>query len=320
MPLTPTSHPRVAICVCTHSRSDVLTRLLGVLEEIDLKSYQPALVELIIIDNKPNAETRAICEQAGVKLPINFHYTAEPTPGITYARNHAVAVALERGADLLAFIDDDDQPHPDWLAQLLDRQEETGADLVFGTWILDENMPEWARKTGIFRSPTKNKQEKKGARYGLPDSASTCNLLVGRGILERIGEAGPVFSHDFCNSGGEDKDFFIRAHSLGAGMATANGSVIHRRHETERYTTKGLLKRGFKNGCSGVNMARHHGDAKRLRKVVVTAIIKLLMSLFLLPFSIFSKGLFMHSVYRMAKSFGTFYTTLTGRSSKYYSR
>ena len=320
MPLSTTPHPRVAICVCTHSRSDVLIRLLGMIEQIDLKHYDPAQVEMIVIDNRPNAETRRICEQAGPRLPINLHYSPEPTPGITYARNHAVAVALERGADLLAFIDDDDQPRSDWLAQLLDRQAATGADLVFGTWILDENMPDWARKTGIFRSPSKSKQEKKGGRYGLPDYASTCNLLVGRAILERVGEVGPIFSHDFCNSGGEDKDFFIRAHSLGANLATAEGSVIHRRHEAERYTAKGLIKRGFKNGCSGVNMARHHGDGKRLFKIQMIALAKLFISLILLPFSIFSKGFFMHSLYRMAKSCGTIYTTVTGRSFKYYSR
>ncbi len=308
---------RVAICVCTHNRSQGLTRLLVALQDIDLSGYNPDSVELIVVDNNPNPETEAICERAAPRLPIAIHYTTEPRSGITYARNRAVEVALDRGADFVAFIDDDDQPQSDWLIQLLDRQAVTGADLVFGTWVLDALMPQWARESGIFRSPVKAKHENKGGRYGLPGCASTCNALVGRTIIERVGTTGPVFNHTFRFSGGEDKDFFIRAHNLGARLASADMSVIHRNHEPERYTAGGLLQRGFKNGCSQVSMARWHGSAMRVVKLLTASVSKLLMSLILLPFSIFSKGMLMHNLYRMAKACGVLYT---GRSINYYSR
>ena len=320
MSVTAPPHPRVAICVCTHSRADVLKRLLVSLQAVDLAGYDPTAVELVLIDNNPNNGTRELCEELAPSLPIHVHYATEPVPGITYARNRAVTVALERGADLIAFIDDDDQPRPDWLRQLLDRQAETGADLVFGSWTLDEQMPEWARDSGIFRSPSKTKQEKKGGRYGLPDCASTCNLLVGKDILLQVGEAGPIFSHAFCNSGGEDKDFFIRAHNMGASLASAERSIVQRIHGPERYTARGLILRGFKNGCSQVSMARYHGDGKRILKLLVTALSKLTISMIILPFSVFSRGVFMHSLYRIAKACGVLYTSVTGRSIKYYSR
>ena len=212
---------KVAICVCTHNRSQGLMRLLVALQDIDLSGYNPDSVELIVVDNNPNPETEAICERAAPRLPIAIHYTTETRSGITYARNRALEVALDRGADFVAFIDDDDQPQSDWLIQLLDRQAVTGADLVFGTWVLDALMPQWARESGIFRSPVKAKHENKGGRYGLPGCASTCNALVGRTIIERVGTTGPVFNHTFRFSGGEDKDFFIRAHNLGARLASA---------------------------------------------------------------------------------------------------
>jgi glycosyltransferase involved in cell wall biosynthesis len=321
MTVTPSIDQRVAICVCTHSRTDVLLRLLDSLRTIEFNGYDPATIELIVIDNDPNTNTRVICEQAAPEMPIAIYYTREPVSGVTYARNHAVNVALERGADLVAFIDDDDQPQPDWLIRLLERQRATGADLVFGSWVLDENMPAWAQKSGLFRSPTKSKEGKKGGgRYGLPTCASTCNLLAGREILQRVGEAGPVFSHAFCNSGGEDKDFFLRAQDMGASVTSAELSIVHRKHGPERYTAMGLLRRGFKNGCSGVSMARRHGDSKRLLKLLGINVTKLTISLILLPFTIFSRPLFMHSLYRMAKACGALYTTFTGRSFKYYSR
>tara|TARA_R110002110_G_scaffold205066_1_gene416653 strand:+ start:45749 stop:46711 length:963 start_codon:yes stop_codon:yes gene_type:complete len=320
MTTPPTAATRVAICVCTHSRPDSLSRLLQVLQNIRLDGYHADDIELLVIDNRPSEQTRTICNNAAPLLPIRLHYTPEPEPGITHARNRAVTTALARGADFVAFIDDDDEPQTDWLIQLLDRQRETRADLVFGTWVLDTDMPDWARDSGIFRSPTKTKQEKKGGRYGLPDCASTCNMLAGRRILEHVGATGPVFCHAFRYSGGEDKDFFIRAHALGATLASADSSIIHRNHEPERYTARGLLKRGFKNGCSQVSMARYHGDSSRRIKLVSTALVKFVISLFILPFSIFSRAYFMHSLYRIAKACGVLYTTVTGRSINYYSR
>ena len=320
MTVSTTVDHRIAICVCTHSRSQGLMRLLVAMQDIELSGYNPQSVELIVIDNNPNPETEAICHRAAPRLPVQIHYVAEPEAGITYARNRAVAVALERGADFVAFIDDDDQPQPDWLIQLLDRQAVTDADLVFGTWVLDTQMPQWARESGIFRSPVKAKHENKGGRYGLPGCASTCNALVGRDLLERVATTGPVFSHTFRSSGGEDKDFFIRAHGLGARLASADMSVIHRNHEPERYTARGLLKRGFKNGCSQVGMARSHGNGMRVFRLLGTALTKLVISLILLPISIFSRGFFMHSLYRMAKACGVLYTAFTGRSINYYSR
>jgi succinoglycan biosynthesis protein ExoM len=311
---------RIAICVCTHSRPQYLTRLLIAMQDIDLSGYDPQSVELIIIDNNPSPEIEAICRRAAPRLPVTIHYTTEPEPGITFARNRAVAVAMERGAEYIAFVDDDDQPQSDWLIQLLDRQAITQADLVFGTWVLDTDMPRWARESGISRSPAKARRKIKNHRYGLPGCASTCNVLIGRAILERVGARGDIFSHDFRNSGGEDKDFFIRARELGAQLASADMSVIKRIHEPERYTVLGQLKRGFKSGCSQVVMVRAHGGSKQVLRLLGVALSKFFISLLLLPFSAFSRGSFMQSLSRMARALGILFTFLTGRSLKYYPR
>tara|TARA_R110002049_G_scaffold161198_2_gene326710 strand:- start:2516 stop:3481 length:966 start_codon:yes stop_codon:yes gene_type:complete len=319
MTITPENpESRVAICICTHSRAQELKQVLSSLRNIDLGTWSAGDVELLVIDNSPSSTTRDICEDIGATLPIELHYSTEPKPGITYARNRAVALALERGARFIAFIDDDDIPRSDWLLQLLERQQETHADIVFGSWIMDEQMPQWAEGAGIFRPPNKVKRKTKDSRYGLPSCASTCNVLVGRDILERVGAQGPIFSHAFCNSGGEDKDFFIRARNVGALLTSADDSLIHRNHDVTRYSARGLLRRGFKNGCSQVNMARTHGSNNRMFKMFSSAFAKLLLSLISLPFLIFSKSKTMHNLYRMAKSGGVLYTTLTGRSIKYY--
>jgi GT2 family glycosyltransferase len=315
----PENKRRTAICVCTHGPLDNLSALLNALRDADLSGYNPDSMELIVVDNTPHPDTRALCDREAPSLPFGLHYTEEPEPGITSARNRAVAVALSRGADFVAFIDDDDLPRNDWLIHLLNRQAETGADLVFGTWVLGDAMPQWALDRKIFRAPDKDKRRGKDSRYGLPDSASTCNALATRQILERVAAQGPIFSDSFRHSGGEDKDFFLRARALGASFASAENSVIRRNHEPNRFTTREILRRGFKNGCSRANLARSHGDAVRRLSMFGSSLVKLLLSLVILPFCIGSRGRFNHTLYKLGKSSGVLYASFTGRSIHYYS-
>ena len=93
--------PRVAICVCTHNRSAGLENLLLALRDIDLGALPATSIELVVVDNRPNDETRQLCLRAAMELPFQLHYTEEPAPGVTYARNRAVAVALEHDAELI---------------------------------------------------------------------------------------------------------------------------------------------------------------------------------------------------------------------------
>ena len=110
----------------------MLERLLRSLSGVDLGDLDLSQVEIIVVDNAPNGEVRALGERMAAEMPIALHVVEEPQRGISFACNRAVAEAFDRGAHLLAFIDDDDLPHPDWLLRLIEKQRETGAQLVFG--------------------------------------------------------------------------------------------------------------------------------------------------------------------------------------------
>lgn len=69
----------------------------------------PETVELVLIDNSPEASARAVAGDA----PDFVRYVHEPRTGVARARNRGVAEA--RGSHVI-FLDDDETPAPGWLA------------------------------------------------------------------------------------------------------------------------------------------------------------------------------------------------------------
>lgn len=311
---------KLVVCICTHNREAPLERLLLALEGVDLGGDLAGVqVESVVVDNYAGGNAADLCRRYAERLPIPLRYVRESSRGISQARNRAVAEALGVGADWVAFIDDDDIPYPDWLRQLVRTQCATGADIVFGCWVLGPDVPSWVREAEIFKSLVEPADAERNGRYGLPWMASTCNVLIGREVLERVGAGGPLFDEDLSHSGGEDKDFFLRARDQGAQLASAGESVVIRQHDPKRFTVVGLFLRGFKNGCSRINKTWTHGGAWAVFKRLLSTLLKLTLVSVSLPFLIFSRRTFMPQVYRLGKVSGIFYSLLTGRNYRYYS-
>jgi glycosyltransferase involved in cell wall biosynthesis len=272
---------RVAVCICTCDRAALLARLLEAVEQIDLGDQPAADTILVVVDNRPDGQARAICDSHAAKLPIALRFLEEPTPGISFARNRATAEALSWGADAVAFLDDDDVPRPDWLRRLIERQKETGADLVFGLWELPEavSVPRWLQGTRYFRPPRPHDRN----RYGLPAWAGTYNVMLSRRMIEGLNEGGGPFRPEFALSGGGDSDLFIRARNAGFSHACAETSIVVRTWEPDRMTMAGMLRRGFKLGGSKVHVARAHLPTAEQRGLALSSWRKLAKAIVRLP-------------------------------------
>lgn len=258
----------VFICLCTCRRPQSLERLLTALRRADLHGGAAGQTALVVVDNAPDGTAAAICERHRAELPVPLFFVAEPQRGISFARNRAVAEALQRGADFIAFIDDDDVPDPDWLQHLLRVQQRTGAELVFGFWRQAAGLRVPSSLAGIkFFQPPKITGEN---IFGLPQWAGTFNVLIARAAIDRVAGDGEVFRPQFALTGGGDMDFFIRAARAGAPYATATESKVLRDWEPARLTRRGICARAFRLGGTQVALDRCHLDAttfaKRRRK------------------------------------------------------
>ncbi|MEM7355634.1 MAG: glycosyltransferase family A protein, partial [Acidobacteriota bacterium] len=109
----------VSLVVPTCNRPRRLAACLGSLGEL---SHAP--LEILVVDNAPSSATREVVES----FPT-VRYIAEPRRGSSAARN--TGVEHSRG-QLVAFVDDDETVHPDWLSWLVASFRDPSVALVTG--------------------------------------------------------------------------------------------------------------------------------------------------------------------------------------------
>jgi hypothetical protein len=102
----------VSVLIPTHNRPILLRQAL---ESIAGQTVQP--VEVIVVDNGPDDDTRAVVDDFEKDYPC-VRYVAEPNTGIPIARNRAL-VESSSDADVVAFMDDDCIADKNWLYELV---------------------------------------------------------------------------------------------------------------------------------------------------------------------------------------------------------
>ena len=106
----------VSVVICTKNRPASLRECLAAVARLD-----PMPDQVLVVDNtQGNHETEEVTREFGAR------YIIEPMAGLSRARNRGLA---ECGSEIVAFLDDDAIPAPDWLGILMEpfADEKTGA-------------------------------------------------------------------------------------------------------------------------------------------------------------------------------------------------
>ena len=97
--------PTCTVVVCTRDRPAELERCLRAVRQIEYPR-----IDVLVIDNAPiKTPAREAAERWGAR------YIVEPVKGLSPARNRG---ALESRGEILAYIDDDAVPEPQWLSSI----------------------------------------------------------------------------------------------------------------------------------------------------------------------------------------------------------
>lgn len=111
--------PACTVIVCTRNRPEQLGKCLNAISKSTHRNF-----ELLVVDNAPSDERTK--EVAARK---NARYVIEPVTGLSRARNHGARCSL---TEIIAYLDDDCVPEPDWLTRLVSRFDDPHVMAVTG--------------------------------------------------------------------------------------------------------------------------------------------------------------------------------------------
>ncbi|HWF82727.1 MAG TPA: mycofactocin biosynthesis glycosyltransferase MftF [Streptosporangiaceae bacterium] len=251
-PVPPTARvtPAVTAIVPVRDRTDLLARCLTAIGR-DL--------QVVVIDDasRDPATVAQIAARLGAKL-----IRREVNGGPAAARNTGLAALASEGAtcDLVAFVDSDCEPSPDWIARLAGHF----ADPLVA--VVAPRITGRAASTAAGRYTEANGALDLGGRPArvMPKSAvsyvPTAAVLARREALLNVARDSRVF--DETLRVGEDVDLVWRLHE--AGWRIRYDPSVHVAHH-EPATWAELLARRYRYGTSTAPLARRHpGDIVHL--------------------------------------------------------
>ena len=212
-------------------------------------------VELVIVDNDAAEGARPTVEGLIAEAPFSVVYACEPSPGVASARNRALVASK---APLIAFLDDDEEASPGWLAALLEVRGRFDADVVFG--LVRGYAPEKVRHHRPYLERFFSREGPAEAcviehQYGCGDS------LIRRAALPPR-EA--PFSLLQNLIGGEDDILFQEMRLAGARFAWAPEAWVWEHPEPSRLTLRYALRRAFAYGQGPTYACIHKSPPDRV--------------------------------------------------------
>jgi GT2 family glycosyltransferase len=220
--------PEVSVVIPTKDRE---ARLAVALEGLARQTLSRARFEVIVV----RAGVEGELTEAPDGFDVRFLERRE-SRGAAAQRN---AGWLAASGDLVAFLDDDCRPEPDWLERLLDERDD-GHVLLQGRTEPDPN--ETSDLYGLARSVR---------IVGPSDWFETCNIAYPRSLLERLGG----FDERFPHAWGEDTDLGLRALESGAELRYVDGARVW--HAVHRRSLPAALREAVERDSLPAVIARH---------------------------------------------------------------
>jgi len=202
------ARPDVSVIIPTRNRAGSLGCVLHALRHQRPCDLQ---YEILIVDNASTDATAFVARgavKAAGTAPVRYLY--EPRPGVSFARNLGAAHAR---ASLLAFLDDDGVPNPEWVKSVW----QAFADYPEADCIGGRLVPRWTVPPPSWMSPAHwgavALQDRPKPLWLGRESAASClltaNFACRRDAFEQVGGFSPRFPR--C----QDREFEMRLWAAG---------------------------------------------------------------------------------------------------------
>jgi O-antigen biosynthesis protein len=203
--------PFISVVVCTRDRPEQIKKCLNRLARQEYPRY-----EVVVVDNAPTSDAlRPVVEGSVVEGQtagsVAFRYTVEPRPGLSWARNAGIVAAK---SDIIAFLDDDDEPDEHWLTGIAEGfAKSSRMGCVSGIVLparLDNAVENLFERIGGhskgrgFTAETFTRNGSQSPLWPLPPFGVGANMAFRREALDRIGGFDVALGAGTPTGGGED--------------------------------------------------------------------------------------------------------------------
>ncbi len=233
----------VVVLIPTFQRPDSLTR--AVASVLAQEGLSDLVEEIAVVDNDPAGSAReAVDMLQRTGAPIRYIHAREP--GVSNARNAGLAAT---SAPLVAFLDDDEEAPPHWIAALYAAHKTFAADVTFGPVRgRADSATEWKRAylDGFF------------SRTGPAETGPTETVHgCGNSMMTRATAlAGPApFDLRANETGGEDDRLFERLKGEDRRFAWAAEAWVYEHAPESRATVHYALSRALGYGQTPAQIA-----------------------------------------------------------------
>jgi O-antigen biosynthesis protein len=204
-PAMPTGRipPRISVVVCSYNGARTIRRCLDGLMALDYPNH-----EVIVVDDGSTDRTADIVAGYRVRL------ISTPNRGLSSARNAGCEAA---SGDIIAYLDDDAWPDPDWLTFIAAAFADPKVGAVGGPNLPPPSSDPFAASIALAPGTATHVL----LTDSLAEHVPGCNMAVRRDVLLALGGFDPVF-----RIAGDDVDLCWRLHDAGWLIAFAPTAQI----------------------------------------------------------------------------------------------
>lgn len=252
----------VSVIIATYNRAACLLRTL---ESLKRQTCDPAVFEIVAVNNNSTDDTDDVCARFAAEHPaLNFRMVHEPKQGLSHARN--CGIAASRGA-YIVIIDDDEEVNPDFVKEyhaffsLCPDVAACGGRIVP---LYEFPVPKWLSpyaERPIAGQLDLGEDIREFPRKSYPGGG---NMGIRRSAVERYGAFNPALGRTGTNPmGGEEKDLFSRLRAGGEKIYYLPDAIIYHIIPESKLTTEYFLRLSRMTGVSERIRSRTEGTYVR---------------------------------------------------------
>lgn len=232
----------VVVSTLTRRRPEMLSGLLDSWSQ--LKLPENCEVTFLVVENDDQPRTQRLVEQYAERFTTSsLQYAFEDELGIPFGRNRAAKEAIAAGADLLAFVDDDEVVAEDWLVRFIAGYRQSEAVLLGGpvrVVPLDKSqnvswLERLMHRSIVTRCTRKEKRAKQQASLN-----DTPRVTIGTfnwlGQTSLFTEHGLWFDEGMRHTGGTDAKFYTQTRDLGLTTGWVSDAYVYEEVPLDRLT------------------------------------------------------------------------------------